>query len=679
MNVTRGRAVVRQNRSMKQLLALALLASASFSETALSDDQSFARRVPENVGFFAEVRNSEDLLLQLIDPQLWVALADIAGQPARPEDTEDWKLRIRATIGMSPDEAVRRLFSRHVAFVGEGPGRSQDAAILCLPGGNLDDLLKQWNAVSSRNDGAQRFALPGGIGAAIRDPMLVFGDDTAGTSMFHRVVNLANTTTQKSLADDPAFGHLRRRITDDPDGLLFARLPVPTTNPATQPSTPGMLANSRNLLIGMYRRPPLVSMTLVGDASPNVERFEGDLREMVSALPERTLAVWSGHVDYPALFAGADQLPERNALRLFFQMQARSGTLSRFMQSLGTRTCVAVGAVSPRVRTIAAPPIPAIAVVIDVRNRAVAQDELAATMRASASTYNLLALKFGLPAPLSPVEPLAIGNATGELLDLSILLGDPPASTPLGELQVAWACDGDTLVIASHVDWLREILSARRRSEGRLESIVRLGERSVPGGVSPRTILVLQSGPIADLGQLWLSWLDEAYPETLTEAWWRNFQPNGNAVRLGITVTENAETNRLRVESVQSNGPSDGVLRPGDEIVGVNRHRFATTQPRSEVQTELHDRPNARWVELTVERDGVSGIRRVPVGFVDPIQLLRRAIAVGGLVQRVIYADDIEEGEGPRGFVTLEMRTSDVALYPFAISPGVTPVSSDPP
>lgn len=670
--------LVRRSMTMRIYAALAWIASVSFSISAPAGDDSLARHVPADVGFFAEVRQSEDLLLQLIEPQLWIALADIAGQPARPEDTTEWKARIFSTIGMTPEQAIHELFSRHVAFAGEGPGRSQDAAVLCVPGTNLDELLKQWKAVSGANGGLRQYSLPGGVGAAIRDGTLVFGDISGSSSMFHRVVGMSQTSARESLAEDPTFQRLRRRVSENPDGLLFARLPAPTTNPATQPSAPGMLANSRNLLIGMHRRPPLVSMTLVGDASPNVENHEGDLREFISALPERTLGAWCAHVNYPALLSGANELPERNVLRLFFQMQERTGTLDRFMKSLGTRTCVAIGAVSPAGRTIAAPPIPAIAAVIDVRNRGVAEAELTSALHASSSTYNLLALKFGLPAPLSPIESLTIGNATGEVLDLSVLLGDQATSTPLGELQLAWACDGETLVIASHVDWLREILTARRRSEGRLGPIVKLGEGSVPAGVSPRTMLVVQSGPIADLGQLWLTWLEKAYPQTLTEKWWRDYQPNGNSVRLGITVSEKLETKRLRVESVQANGPSDGVLRVGDEILGVNRHRFSTDKPRAEVQSELSERPNARWVDLTVERDGVSSVRRVPVGFVDPIQILRRGIAIGRLVQRVIYADDLADGEGPRGFVTMELRTGDVALYPFEISPGVTPVSSGP-
>src|SRR5262249_20673065 len=160
--------------------------------------------------------------------------------------------------------------------------------------------------------------------------------------------------------------------------------------------------------------------------------------------------------------------------------------------------------------------------------------------------------------------------------------------------------------------------------------------------------------------------------------WWRNYQPAGANIRLGVTVTELQDKRRLRVDAVAPNGAADGVLKPGDLIKGANRHAFSTEKPWEEIQREVNDRPNARWIDLLVDRGGVTEVRRIPLPFVDPVQLLRRTAAIGRLVQRVVYRDDISDGIGPRGFVTIEMRTSDVALYPFELSPGVTPVSSPP-
>ncbi len=103
----------------------------------------------------------------------------------------------------------------------------------------------------------------------------------------------------------------------------------------------------------------------------------------------------------------------------------------------------------------------------------------------------------------------------------------------------------------------------------------------------------MQTGALADLGQLWLDHLQRKAPDTLTDKWWRPRQPGGSP-RLGVDV-DSAGEKLLKVISVVSGGPADGRLRVGDILVGAGGKPFATTQPIGEVQTAISDRPGARW------------------------------------------------------------------------------------
>ena len=154
---------------------------------------------------------------------------------------------------------------------------------------------------------------------------------------------------------------------------------------------------------------------------------------------------------------------------------------------------------------------------------------------------------------------------------------------------------------------------------------------------------------LADLGSFWLRYFEKFAPQVLKEDWWRNYQPGGSKVRLGAQVTADVEGRRLLVRSVTANTPAYGTLKVNDEIVGCNRRRFATSQPVEEIQRGIDTRPNARWIDLLVERDRTVRVKRIALPFVDPIQILQRVTAVGRLVQRLVYLDDAPDAAGTRG------------------------------
>jgi|GEM_PF-1190255 len=665
-------------------------------------EDSLAHFVPADVGLYIELRGADDLLVPLTEPQTWVTLAELAGQPARPDETEEWRQRVQQTINMSPTEAVQRLLAQRFAFVGEGLRRAQDAVVLCRPREEPQTFVRSWMARPLPTAGRTSvYRLPNNVGVAVHGDLLVFGDNYE-PGMFARVLRLLETGSGTTLAADPVYRRLLARVPTNPDGIVFFRVSTaaeasgpasttdtapasapaasaPTTGPARRLELPGPLRDSSHVLLALHREGSLLHFSAVGDAPHKANAPEtSDAVALLHALPARTLVAWAGNVDHALVLQAIAALPERNVLRVMYDLQQRTGTVYRLTAGLEPAVGVAVGVVTPAHRPLLAPPVPALAILLVAREPEVVAREWDTLVRATLSMYKLLSLRSGAPPrePPEMYETLAEGVRTGCVV-LSGLFPLNPELTPVGEIELCWAQDGRVLIVATHSDWLRQILAARHGQAPQLKEA--LAATHPHSSAACESLFVAQTGPIADLGQLWIDYLAQTIPCVLNEDWWRAYQPGGREVRLGIQVIQDPQRRSLRVISVTPGAPAWGYLKPGDDIVGCNRRRFATSQPVLEMQRGLAERPDARWVDLLVERDGgLPRVRRVALPFVDPVRALRRLIAIGRLVQRVAYSEDVPEEAGPRGQLTLQLRGAEGPLFAFEVAPpaGLAPATS---
>jgi hypothetical protein len=671
-------------------LAVAALIVVSLSSSVRAED-SLARSVPANVGLFAEIRGAGDLLTALTDPQIWTTLAELAGQPAQPEDVVKWRRRISQTVKMEPEEAIRVLFARGVAFVGEGAGRSQDAVVLCRPAQDVSapELLKKWDARRIRPPRRPAtYQLYGNIGVAEHEGVLFFGDLLPADGMFRRMQRFTSEARPEALADDPVYKRLLARVPPNPTGVLFVRLAqaapllVPTVPPGSQPSTrpatqastqptlhptwsdlPGPFRNAENVMLALHREGPLLHFTAVGDANASHKPPLAGPLQLIGKLPEHTLLAWEGHVGYSDLAAAVMQLPEQNLVRSVFQLQEQIEALDRFVKALGTDTCLAVGPVFPAQRSPDAPPFPAAALLVATRDPAIAGREVRNVVNAGLAAYCVFAITHNLPL-LLPISDTRLGGTPAFVLDLSPLL-KPTAKAGIGEVHLCWAVHDNVLIIASHLDWLRQIVAAREGQAPNLSKAIQIS--AVKPTFSGANAIVAQSGPISDIGKLWLDYLRRVKPEVFEESWWRDRQPGGSDVRIGINVTADPANRRLRVDEVFENQPAYRRLKPGDFIIGYDNRRFETDDVATEIRTAIQQRPNARWLDLLIERDGHRARQlRLPMPFINPMEALQRVIGIGKVAQRAVYHDDQSDAAGPRGFLTIELRTSEKPLFEFS-------------
>jgi hypothetical protein len=639
-----------------------LLLYATGTGLARADD-SLARLAPADVGMFVEVHRVEDVLAALTEPQLWTTLADLAGQPARPEQTDIWRRQIRSTVQMEPVEAIRVLFKGGVAFLGQGLGRSRDGVVICRPAEGVEprELVREWGGrrlADPRFPGA--YHVRGRIAVAIRDGALVFGDLQNESGLFgHVLATLASGAPR--LADDPLFRRLLAAAPENPDGVLFARLDsdrpemaaagpaatAPTSQPV-HPGLPGPLATSPNILLTLHRVGPRLHFTFVGDRPAVTTEGARGPREgpnLIRTLPSSTLAAWQSRVDYERLVRHIDALPEQNALHVALRLQRPLGTVERLVQTLKGPTCLAIGHVETAGNT---PPFPAAALLIRVSDERSADSEFNALIESCITVLDFMSLARGMPT-MPRVRETPIGPARAYVLELDAVL----AGTPLAELkalQLCWTVHDGLLIVATHQHWLQEILQARRDSDPALGPVLALPRRPLPP--DSENVIVLRSGLIAEIAAKWLAHFQSSAPEVLEEDWWRDRQPGGRAVRLGIDVRQDRENRRLLVRAVREDAPADGYLQAGDAIVGCNRRRFESDTPIREIREGIAGRPDVHRVLLLVERDDRLRVVAIPVSFVNPIETL----------QRIVYYDDQPQEDFSRAFLTVELRTSGQTL-----------------
>lgn len=700
---------------------------------ALANDESLARYTPAEVGLFVEAVNAEDLLLPLTDAQVWLTLADLAGQPARTDDTILWRERIQQTIGMSPDEAIRALLSRRAAFVGHAPGRSQDGVVLCTPPDTItvSDLIARWTpATRFQHPRAAGFLLKYNVGLTLIDGhTLCFGDSGPGGRLLSRVEDCVESRVVP-LSADPIFVSLIARVPETPDGLLFIRLPRPPTSrpasafdvtasqphatsastdslsnatlaaPASSPAVSsaslpsvarapasrsasdigdalrrdgGFGGDAGAILVALHREQQHLHFSAVSDAPPRSSpRVDLNLAAQAESLPADTLVGWCGEVDYVRLLASAERLPPKNIFRVILNSQRQGRGVRRLIDALGRSASVTVGAVSPSMRREDAPRLPAIGLAlaaIDPDDARRGWDELVNMARAA---YNLLALTPNVDLPkLLEVRDVEVAGRAARSLDLTPLSARFDSLNAVGQVELCWLVDRDALLVSTHRDWLAALLRARNREIPDMSDVLGVTQHAV----SPRAsfVLTVKSGGLSELCFDWLAFLERHAPDAMRESWWRDRQPVGSEPRLGIDGREDGAARRLVVESVDPRGWASGIVSPRDIIIGCDGRRFATTQPVLEFRNAVAQRPNAQWIDVILIRDGATIARRLPLPFVNPVELLRRVGALGRIARSVVVHDDTSADGLPRGFMTVELRSrSDATTQPTSARPTFT-------
>ncbi|MCA9244847.1 MAG: hypothetical protein KDA32_12880 [Phycisphaerales bacterium] len=638
----------------RRLNAVSLLATLALSIAPQAgaqndvDKSSFAKLVPADVGLYVEARLAEELIIQLTEPHIWSGLANLVGQPATPDDVEEWRRRIRATVGMEPARAVRALFGERVAFVAGSPDRAVDPVVLCRPSGvEADDFLRRLGRKDSQSlnpadpKGPVIWALGGNLGVvSIGNRAMAFGD-IATDAMLRRVATFAlKSDPRESLMGDDVFRKLAQRADEsEAHAILFARLNAISTAAPFTALAPFRDASA--MMVTMREQRGVMRFTLVGDQSKvDAPPERGRSVELLGRLPRASLVAWSRSIDYAALKSAYEALPERTPVRQIAAQLNLDG--AEILGALRGDTCVAIGPGAPEGD---APPPPAVAVLLRANPRPLT-DALDTFANTAVPLFNIAALRRGTPPLVAPTtERIEGAEVTSfELSGVADLLN----ASALRKVTLCWTATDDLLIVATDRAWLREVLAAQRCATTLSDAFDRAEHKLSSRG---ETTIYANAGGISDLAHRWLRHLQTTAPDAIEGVWWP--APGAGRPRLGIDVNENTERLRLDVTKVAAGLPCEGRLRVGDAIVGVSGKRF-TESPIAEM-TAVVDHPPGRWIELLVEREGGLITQRIPMPGIDPIDALKRVAALGGVVRQAFYQDE-PTPEGPVGSLTIELQ-----------------------
>jgi hypothetical protein len=633
-----------------------------------SNAQHLAHLAPADTGLYVELSDGTDLLLGLTEPKRWAALAEFAGQPATGSDAQSWRKRVEETVGVSPEQAIRTLFANGVAFVGAGPFRAQDPVLLCRPARSaaLPELLRQWDAQSYADpELASVFRLKNQLGVTVFGDALMFGSPATATGTFKHALQAQQTGPAQSLAATPEFQALLKRLPPEPDGLFFVRtrsgrfeetaqrLPAPIA--LLSMLLPNQLRHAQAWMVAMHRSGEMLRFTTVGHTDSTQPSATLSQPENASQLqlPANTLAAWNGHVDFADLLLPLDQLPEQHLLRLALPQQAADIAGDLFTGS-ATVAFAALPPVDP-----ASPPTPALALVLETREPESAlgfADGVAGLGKVVYDTYAANNAMVPLPAiDNTHNDPNAIRT-----LDLTDQFNSRFVAI-FGNVQLCWKLVGRQLIIATEPVWLEQIGAKLANSADLVINDSALPADSLTQ--APAMSIVCRGHELAQLGNAWLKHLKRLDPELMTEAWWRDHQPTNARPRLGITVSTVRQGNALRIDSVDSGSNAEGVLIPGDLILGCNGEAFSGAARRV-IARGIIERPHARWIDLIVERDEQPITIRVPLPFVNPVRLLEKSVALGQIIGDVVYIEESGSQGYPRGILTVVWRDQNPSHQP---------------
>ncbi len=336
-----------------------------------------AKHVPADTGLYVEAHDAPDLLATLLDPELWTAVAELAGQPSSPEYPELWRQQIRRAVKMEPQEAVAALAAGRIAFA-TSPNDPQDAVFISRPATPLEELLKRWQAPPRADLPAPpTFTLDGNLVVSQMENRLVFGVLPQTDGWMRRVLG-PWPAGEKSLADDQTYRMLLARTPVDPLAVAYAR----------------MDESDGRFLAALHRDGPRLHLTAVTNKSTAVAPAPlRDEPRLIAALPEQTLLAWEGSSTSSKRLTHSGLY--RNAIRCAspWKMQSQAITAERFLRADLKATPASRWAISRRrAARPAAPPIPAAAIIVATNDPAAAERDFGDVVQSCVTVVNFHAM-----------------------------------------------------------------------------------------------------------------------------------------------------------------------------------------------------------------------------------------------------------------------------------------------
>jgi hypothetical protein len=564
-------------------LAAPRAAHAQDGERALNANlPALSRVVPAEAQIFVEIDGLPRVNALLSQRNIWQMIR----QSLTAADIGGWQKLLADTLGVESQEEIARLFSERVAIAAIDGEHLADGIIVFT---QSDPTVLRRATAEPGYKAAQRVGSvrvlqsTTGLWIAMRGRVIVISRTYHSQSIFRRAVDLLDGRSSESLARSPAFQKLTSGLPSPRAGCIYWSSPDdagPTSQPSAGPAGPW--PNLARGAISLHVRGNRLELYLRGEP---VGTVDGGYRPRIvfdrfATLPQTTLAAWAGSTDVREIYdliLNDDSIP---ALGTILDPLRRAPIDETFrdeiVANLGPRFVVIISAdlLSGEMR-------PELGVMIEstdatgvaARLRDL-MDEIAHAVTPDDDTTEYLGseiLQIHLPpASIDPDHPTLASLIAKDL-------------TPSVAAMHGW------VVVSTSPDHVRRIIEAGNGLNAALGEIpvIARSERSLRRSISAA---IVQPAFALSALRHWMGWMQSSQEEDDAE------------YRLGIRVRPDSRAGQVVVDDVDSNGPSGGLVAPGDVIIGLESQLLAMNKPYEHLEALLAASEPNRPIRLRVLR-----------------------------------------------------------------------------
>jgi hypothetical protein len=611
-----------------------------------------ARFAPADTGLFVEVDGLIQLSMYLRERDMWGVVENLL---AEGKAQQGWPAALAASLGIESSRDLARLFRERVALAAPD-WQHLSQGVLVFSVSNPQALRLVTRAPRAQRVGSRGqvalYRTHGGMWLAQRNQLMVVARHRDPRSFFDRCVTLLNGPAGGSLADQAGF---RATLKDLGAPRLAWAYWSAQERVNSQPSSrlTSWWPDLREGALAVRRGDTGIEIALRGtrNQAPD-EGYQPRVRvDRLHRLPQLTLAAWATSVDAAEVFEAAAQLEFPKAYgdtwRAMLADADTVGFRDEVLARVGPRCLLCLSAnfrkpeLDPQfallIESVDAP------AVVTALRRLTTQALARYTPRENANSSGL---------------QLTSENYHGTDIHTLIWPANGTASSPASLAELAArnmtpsiaAADG-WVVLATTRDEIREIIDAQDGLTPTLGETIPLTDTATrrSGGVA-----VLQSALTHSMLSYWGAVIKEGQVG------------GGTRLRLGIQVRRDPTPGAVVIENITSNGPADGVLRPGDRIVGCNGQLLRLDEPLAHLRGLLAQPPALdKPLTLRVLRDdGFLEANITPHtrttgeasrGLAALVEELAAVEQLAGLIESLVLAVERPRGSQYRAQLTLRL------------------------
>jgi hypothetical protein len=632
-------------------LSICLCAPPTHAQPLPADEERvpLARFVPASATCFFTTAKLDEINRVLHRSRVCGLLPLLEEWTSGPDRTFDLRELLVQLIGEQRSIPIDELTNRELAAVAPSWSRLDQAVWLFrVP---EEGLIDRWFPPGDRaqedDTGQMRFfSVADDIIVCVRDDVLAMGRRSVGSPFLGETMALMASLRGSTLENSAAFDQLTMSLPPQPLGMLYvahnaakegSERPLSSLAPKPDQAVVGFYHDANRLELALRTLPPQTARPVVADYAV----------EQLLKLPRATSLAWATTMDPKQTFASTADNPSARAvsryLRLLEGLISPEQLESGLLESLGPNLLLVW---NPNLRTHGA--VPQVAVMIECANPQAVRDE------AELVAGRILALLEAVDPGASRTKPRIQTSRYFGTRIVQIPLGEYAARSNsgvvklLGQATPCFAAIDRWFVFAMSPEHIHRILRSNNGLATCLNAVPeirRACERYRPS----RTLGVAQPGLAAGIIKRWLTDFDEGTASLLDPKWWQATEApiKRKLRRFGIGMKARQRPGVVVVAVVYPGTASDGLLKPGDRIVGVDRQLLAMDRPNADLRRRLRAAPIRPGPVLRVLRDdALIDVRLVipdePEVFVSdrwtPAGLLRDLAAPGDAVGLATFA-----------------------------------------